>query len=164
MDILFESRVAHNAALGSTALWQFTRAYFDSQEQRSGPSLPLLMLVLPVVFHRRTAIKLQNMKSASGFAKALLDDPELPVGLQARLEGFSDASFAAIRLSVSAGLLECDPDRPWPRYTPSRKTLPADLRPVDDDTRAIVGAAKRLGWWFAHEDLVSICSLLHVKF
>lgn len=164
MDLNFEQTIVHNPALGATALWSFSREYFDTQEQTVGPTLPETVLVLPIVFHHRSARAVHRMKKASGFAKAMLDEPQLPVGLQRRLEGFSEVSLASLNLATASGLLDLDPDQPWPRFVPGTKTLPTGLQPLSEDTKQVLNAAKRLGWWLAQEDLRFVCSLLKVRF
>lgn len=164
MDLNFERTIVHNQALGATAIWHFSRAYFDTLEQTAGPTLPEALLVLPIVFHKRSADVLHRMRQASGLAKALLDEPELPVGLQRRLEGFAEVSLRSLSLAVSSGLLRFDRDEPWPRYLPAQKTIPTALKPLNADVKQVCDAATRLGWWLANEELSVLCSLLRVRF
>lgn len=164
MDLQFERTIVQNPAFGATAIWQFARAYFDTRGQTLGPQLPVTLLVLPMVMHRRTAMAIHRMNSESGLARALLVERELPVGLQRRLEGYVDLSFAAIDLGIASTLLEIDPDRPWPRYVPQPKKVPGGSVGNSDDVRMILNASKRLGWWFANEELLTLCSLLNVRF
>lgn len=164
MNLNFEQTIVHNPAFGAIALWEFSRAYFDALGQTAGPTLPETVLVLPIVFHSRSAQAVHRMNKASGLAKAMLDAPELPVGLQRRLEGLAGVSLASLNLAITSDILDVDPDQPWPRYIPRRKTLPAALRPLSEDTKKVLGAAKRLGWWLAQEDLSFVCSLLNVRF
>jgi ABC-three component (ABC-3C) system Middle Component 3 len=164
MDLGFETAIVHNPAIGAVGLWGFSRAYFDSRDQTDGPSLPMLMLVLPIAFHMRSAVALERMKSTSGLAKAMLDEPEMPVGLQARLEGLADSSLSSLSVATASKLLGIDPDTPWPRFVPLRKTVPGGLKPQSLESRRILAAAKRLGWWFAQDDLDSVCAVLRVRF
>ena len=164
MDLQFEEVVVHNPALGATAQWSFTRAYFDSRNQVVGPTLLEEMLVLPVVLHPPSAKALFRMKKSSGLSKALLDAPEIPVGLQRRLEGFANLSLSSLGVSLASGLMSLDPDTPWPRYQPVPKSLPRRLKPTDEALKAIVGAAKRLGWWISQEEFATTCSLLRIRF
>lgn len=164
MKLSFESSIVFNDAVGAVALWQFSRAYLDARNQAVGASLPEALLVLPIVFHRRSADAIHRMKQSSGLAKALLDEPELPAGLQRRLESFCDTSLSSLSLALASGLLQLDPDKPWPRYIPKLKSLPSGLQPSTDDVKQVVDAAKRLGWWIAHEDFNALCSMLQVRF
>ncbi|WP_437323563.1 three component ABC system middle component [Sorangium sp. So ce381] len=164
MSTTLEHDLVQNAALGATALWSFARGYMDRAEGREGPELPTCIIVLPMVYHRRTATTIHRMRADSGLLKALHDNPELIAGLQRRLEALATRSLQALNVAVSSSLLEWDHATPWPRVTPKRKTLPPELQSGQDDVATILGAAKRLGWWFAAEDVVSICLRLGVRF
>ena len=164
MRAAIEQVVVHNPILGATALWSFSSAYHGIVNQMASPSLPEMMLVLPITYHRRSAKSLHRMMSTSGLSRAIREDPELPVGLQARLEGFADTSLDSLAVAVATGLLEVDPDKPWPRYVPGRKSLPNSARSSSSDSKMIVGAARRLGWWLAHESLLSTLAYLQVRF
>jgi hypothetical protein len=164
MDISFEIQIMQNQVVGAAALWNYSRSYFDAKDQIVGPSLPEMMLVLPIVFHKRTTEKLYRMRSASGLAKALAEDPEIPVGLQRRMEGLANATFSSLSTAVGSGLLQKDPEKPWPRYSPATKSLPAGLKPANEDVTQIMRAAVRLGQWNAQEEFNSWCSLLRVRF
>ena len=159
-----EAVVIQNPVMGATTLFTFARAYFDARNQERGPTLPDAMLVLPMAFHRRTAEAIHRMKSSSGLGKALMDAPELPAGLQERVEGYSRVSLTSLDTAVAAGILCVDADYPWPRYTPTRRTLPAAAVSSSLDVKTILAAAKRLGWWFANEDSDAVYSLLGVRF
>ncbi len=160
----FEQTVVQNIALGATTLWSFCDAFFETTQQTRGPTLPETLLVLPIVLHERSATRLWRMRANSGLARALMDEPEIPAGLQKRMEGLFSLSSSSLALSVSSDLIRVDPDRPWPRYLPARQSLPAGLKPAGEETKRIHGAARRLGWWFADETIVSTASLLRVRF
>jgi hypothetical protein len=164
MSTSLEHDLVQNAALGATALWSFARGYTERAEGREGPELPACMIVLPMVYHRRTATTVHRMRADSGLLKALHDDPELIAGLQRRLEALATRSLQALNVAVSSSLLEWDRATPWPRVMPKRKTLPPELQASQGDVGAILSAAKRLGWWFAAEDVASIYLRLGVKF
>jgi len=163
MTLHFEVEITNNPVLGASTLWQFCRAYFDKGNQVDGPELPLALIVLPIAFHRRTARAIYRMQAASGMLKALYDHPELPAGLQRRLESFADLSLASLSIAIAASLIKLDRAEPWPRYLPAVKKLPSELGASTDDVAEIYAAAQRLGWWFAGQDLATICSRLHVR-
>jgi hypothetical protein len=160
----FEHDVVQNVSLGATALWTFARAYMDKVEGREGPELPMCVVVLPIVYHQRTANAIHRMQSDSSLLKALQEEPQFVVGLQRRLEALATRSFQSLNVAVASSLLEWDPATQWPRLTPNQKTLPNDLQGSLGDVPVILAAAKRLGWWFAKEDVASLCLRLGVVF
>lgn len=164
MDLEFEEGLVQNIGVGAHLLFEFALAYFNATDQREGPDLPTSLLVLPMVFNERTTAVLKRKKRQSGLLSALVDGPEIPAGLQARVESLAGTSLRALNVCVGAKLCTIDRDVPWPRYIPTRKTTPSGLTPADDDVKAMVAASKRLGWWFAEEDLLTLCRLLHVRF
>lgn len=164
MSPKLEHDVVQNVSLGATALCTFACAYMEKADGREGPELPACMLVLPIVYHRRTANAIHRMRSDSGLLRALQEEPELVAGLQRRLEALATRSLRALNVAVASSLLEWDHATPWPRVTPKQKTLPMELQAGLGDVPVILSAAKRLGWWFAKEDVVSIYLRLGVMF
>ena len=164
IPMVSEAVVIQNPVLGATAIFTFVRAYFDASDRERGPTLPDAMLVLPMAFHRRTAQAIHRMKSGSGLGKALMDAPELPAGLQERVEGYSRISLASLDTAVASGIVVVAQDQPWPRFTPTRSTLPATAVSSSPDVKTVLAAAKRLGWWFAKDDCETVYSLLSVRF
>lgn len=156
MRLQFELEISQNPALGAMALWQFSRAYFDTAGKTEGPTLPLTLIVLPMVFHRRTTAAIFRMKSASGIWKALGDHPEIPAGLQARVESSLDLTLDSLDIALASCLLDVDRANPWPRYTPIRKSLPRELSIAPADVKQILAAAQRLGWWLVDLSLIHI--------
>jgi len=163
MRLQFELEIAQNPVLGATALWQFSRAFFDTVGHTEGPDLPSTMLVLPMVFHRRTAAAIRRMRRSSGLWKALCEHPEIPAGLQLRVESSASLSLESLSFAVAGSLLELDRTDPWPRYTPILRNLPGEMSAAPEDVRQIIAASKRLGWWFANQDITTLCSRLHVR-
>lgn len=159
-----EYLVVHNVALGAACMTTFAQSYFSSRDQVCGPSLPVALLVLPVCFHERTVSRISRLQSSSGLLHALHEMPELPVGLQERLEDMFDVSMRSLALATAGGLLRRDPGEGWPEFVPLTKSLPVGFDIQSDGVKAIIATAKRLGWWFAGENLVSICNRLNVRF
>lgn len=159
-----EYLVVHNVALGAACMTTFAQNYFLTKDQVCGPSLPLTLLVLPVCFHERTVSKVSRLQASSGLLHALHEMPELSVGLQERLEDMFDVSMRSLALATSGGLLRRDPGEGMPEFVPLTKSLPAGFEIQSEGVKAIVATAKRLGWWFAGESLISICSRLNVRF
>jgi hypothetical protein len=164
MNLSLERELIHNPVLGATALWSFCSEYVSTSEQDDRPSLPVVMLVLPIVLHRRSMLTIRRMKKKSGLLKAVTEHPELTVGLQERLELFADLTLTSLLLACSTPLLTRERDREWPAYSLGRKTLPEEIRPVADDMTGMVSASRRLGAWYAPIEAPVICHLLQVNF
>jgi hypothetical protein len=164
MDLSIERRVIHNPILGALSLWSFCREYADFGGREPGPSLPSMMLVLPVVLHKESMASIRRMYKKSSLLKAVSEHPELSVNLQERLEWFADLAFSSLLMACSARLLSVDRDGEWPRYVATRKNLPDELSPVADDVKGILSASRRLGAWFSQVDFSVTCRLLRVQF
>lgn len=158
-----EVEAAHNPAFGAIILFEFSKAFYDVVHQTAGPSLPMTLLVSPICLHLRSARELYRMQQRSGLDRAVDKFPELPTGLQERVERMFDLTMASLSVAVASGLLARDPASPWPLFPPARRTLPAELDSRSDDSKLVLGAAKRLGWWMACRDLPSVCRQLHVR-
>jgi hypothetical protein len=159
----FEIEIAQSTTLGATSLWQVAELH---QETAARPvELPKLLLVLPIVFHTASAIAIARVQFASGFLKAIDDQPLIVVGLQDRLQASWMRSLRSLTLAVGAGLLNrIDPEGDWPMFESTRRSLPESLRPTTDRERAVLGASRRLGHSFAMSNPAQVAQLLGVRF
>lgn len=165
MDALFEPRVMHNPALGAILQWRCAARYFDETSGVRGPDLPFLLLLLPLVLHRKTTLVVRRMQFGSGLLKAVADEPMLRVGLQRRLETFAKLSLTSLNLACASKLLILQSTRPWPRLLPESKPhLASHLIADTEDVGDMMKAAERFGSWFAQSDLVTTATLLGVRF
>ncbi len=161
MDILFEQRVVQNPGLAAEAIWQ---AVFEAHEQKKraeGVAFPLAFLVLPLAFHERTAITLASKTQPGAIYKALAENREITVGLQARMQALSDRTFHALSIGFATGLLGLDRDQQY-QLIPGRKALP--ITHTSDDVKIIQKAAKRVGQMFAELSITQIANTLEVRF
>lgn len=164
MDHSQIQNIVRNEFLGATALYSFVAAYSKHASNEKGPELPELMLVLPMVFHRATLDSIYNMKSQSGILKALSENPKIPIGLQLRLEEYSDLTFHSLNLACASNLItQCSTDT-WPQFLPGYKTIPKALNPSVKEYKNIFAGAQRLGCWFSNVELLSLCTYLNVRF
>jgi bifunctional pyridoxal-dependent enzyme with beta-cystathionase and maltose regulon repressor activities len=104
------------------------------------------------------------MNINSGLLKALSDNPELPVGLQWRLEQLAPRSLQAIHLAYGAKLIKVDQVMADLAFLPSRHSIPQQLQTKSRDVIQMQGAAKRLGVWLRQLDLPTISNLLRLVF
>ena len=162
MDILFESHLVQNAGLAACAIFEAVRGFSRERNEEVGMPFPFVFLVLPLVFHKRTADGMKDRRGKGLLFKAIKDNPEIPVGLQARMEALSGKTWAALSLAIAANTLALDPDTAevFPRMGALPKEALPDLPPVKD----ILKASKRLGRAFAEHSGEEILKILKVVF
>ncbi len=159
-----EVHLLQNPMIGAVVQWSAIDAAYRESGSEHGLSLPALMLVVPMVFHRRTVEAIKGKRRISGLAKAIEDQPQIPLGLQRRLERFAGLSLQSIDFGLSAGLFLQVPGEPWPTYIPTRRSVPPDYLHPSDDVADMLKAAQRVGWWITTSSLSSAALLLKVQF
>ncbi|QDU14015.1 hypothetical protein CA11_18190 [Gimesia maris] len=161
MDIQFEREVSQNLVLASWALWGATSRYDEEVNSERGVPFPQMFLVLPLVFHKKSASIIQAKQMTEGsFYRALTDNRTLIVGLQQRVQNYSDITMKALNLSFASKLLLLDKDSL--EIAPGRKSLPAGTQ--ENDVKIIIKASKRIGYWLAITDFSVVCKLLRIRF
>ncbi len=161
MDILFEQRIVQNTGLGAEIIWQAVFESYESNKRTEGVLLPLTFLVLPLTFHRRTAIALSTKTRPGAIYKALSEDREITLGLQERMESLSDRTLQSLSIGFSTGLLQLDQSEGLQIY-PVRKSPP--VKHVTDNVKIIMNAAKRVGQAFSELTVVQLSKHLGVRF
>ena len=161
IDVLFEQKVIQNTGLAAETIWQAVQETYETKDRTEGVPFPLVFLVLPLTFHRRTATVLASKTQPGAIYKALADDREITVGLQARMQALSDRTFHALSIAFSTGLIKMDQDHQR-QLIPGKKTPP--IAHVTDDVRTILNAAKRVGQTFAELTIVQLTRHLEIKF
>ncbi|MCG8587216.1 MAG: DUF6521 family protein [Pirellulales bacterium] len=160
MDIRFERDVSQNVALASWALWSATLQYDKTLKSERGIPFSQMFIVLPLSLHEPSAaiIKSKTMTEGS-FYRALTDDRTLSVGLQQRLQNYSETTLKALNVSFSSKLLLLDRDAL--EVVPGRKTFPGR---ATDEIKVISNAAKRVGYWLAVTEFPVLCNLLRIRY
>lgn len=161
IDVLFEQRVVQNTGLAAEVLWQAVNEAYERKERIEGVPFPLVFLVLPLTFHKRTAISLSSKTQPGSIYKALADDREITVGLQARMQAMADRTLQSLSIALSSGLLRLDRGYQY-QLIPGRKSSP--VTHTTEDLKIILGAAKRVGQTFAELTLLQISNNLEVRF
>lgn len=162
MDLFYEYKLTQNPVLGATSIGQCVTEYYKTKKEKEGMPLILSMLVLPITFHIKTAKNIAHRNLAGGFYKALYEDRAIPVGLQKRMEDMALLTFRSINLAINT--------KKYIRYQdgqiiPERKTFNVDSFGYEEEnTKEIISAAKRLGYWFATSKFEQVCELLNVRF
>lgn len=161
IDVLFEQRVIQNTGLAAEAIWQAVFEAYQAKGRAEGVPFPVVFLVLPLTFHQRTATTLAGKAQPGALYKALADDREITVGLQARMQAMSERTFQALSIGFHTGLLQLDQDR-LRQVLPGKKTPP--VTHVTPDVKTIMNAAKRVGHAFAEMNLVQLSTNLNIRF
>lgn len=161
IDVLFEQRVIQNTGLAAEAIWQAVQEAFEASGRTEGVSFPLAFLILPLTFHQRTAKALANKTQPGALYKALSENREMIVGLQARMQAMSGRTLQAVSIGFHTELLLLDPDHQR-HLIPGRKTPP--VAHVTEDVKTIMNAAKRVGHAFAEMNLVQLTTHLNIRF
>lgn len=161
IDVLFEQEVIQNTGLAAETIWQTVHEAYETKGRTEGVPFPLVFLVLPLAFHKRTATVLASKTQPGAIYKALADDREITVGLQARMQALSERTLHALSIAFSTGLIRMDQDHQR-QLVPGKKTPP--VTHVSDDARIILKAAKRVGQTFAELTIVQLTKHLEIKF
>jgi hypothetical protein len=161
IDILFEQRVVQNTGLAAEAIWHAVNEAYETSGRTVGVPLPLVFVVLPLVFHQRSAVALASKTQPGALYKALADDREITVGLQGRMEGMADRTLGALSVGFESGLLLVDTDHER-QVIPGRKTAPVSH--ITDEVRTILSAAKRIGQALGELTVVQLAVHLNIRF
>jgi hypothetical protein len=161
IDVLFEQRVIQNTGLAAEAIWHAVNEAYEAKGRAEGVPLPLVFLVLPLVFHQRSAAALASKTQPGALYKALADDREITVGLQARMQAMAERTFQALSIAFESNLLRLDTD-PQRQLVPGRRTAP--VAHVTEEVRIIQNAAKRVGQSLSEMNTVQLALHLNIRF
>lgn len=159
-----EYQVLQNPVLGAAAITLAVIEYHKAKKE--GMPLPLVMAVLPMVFHRKTTKVIAKMrKVGGGLRRAKGKDKTLSVGLQQRMEGMAGLSLRALNLALSCKKCVALDFGEDVLVVPCRKTIQVtEMGYNDGDAGDILKAASRVGYWFGSYKLVAVCKQLDLRF
>lgn len=161
IDILFEQRVIQNTGLAAETIWHAINEAYIAKGRAEGVPFALVFLVLPLCFHQRTARVLASKTQPGALYKALAEDREMTVGLQARMQAMAERTLQALSIGFQTKLLSMDCDG-MRQVFPGRKTPP--VTHDTEEVKAILNAAKRVGQGFAELSVTQIAIHLRVRF
>lgn len=160
--LLNEVQAMQNPALGAALVWRFACG-FSTVSSPDGTPLPLAFVVLPLMFHAKSAAKVSSTLAGSGlrkFESKFSDDDQGDVllALQPRMLAMRDLSLRSLRIAIRTGLLTLVPGEAvlWPR---SRSAPPAEARAVGD----LLKSAEKFGAWCREVSLFEVTGLLKVE-
>lgn len=158
-----EELILRNPGFAACALWHLSRSYADGADGRS-PTLAHMALGTAMLFHGATVEKISGMRFESGLLKAVSDMPELVAGVQPRLEAALHVCLIALQVGVAAQMLCREGGTGLPTFRALGTNLPKQVRTYDAVAGRTNLAARRLGAWFAAEDLATVRGRMGVKF
>ena len=161
IDVLFEQRVIQNTGLAAEALWHAVQEAHAAKGRAEGVPLPLAFLVLPLVYHQRTAEILAAKTQSGALFKALSEDREIIVGLQARMQAMSNRTWQGLSIAFHTGLIQLDQDRDR-QLLPGRRSAP--VVHSSHEVKTVLNAAKRVGYAFAEMSIVQLSTHLNIRF
>lgn len=159
-DALFEQKIIQNTGLSAELIWQVVNEAYEHNRREDGLFLPLVFLVLPLVFHRRTAQLLATKRQPGAIYKVIDEDREVLIGLQARMQALYDRTVQGLSISFSTGMLKFDQQKQ--QLCPGLKSV--NVEHVTDDVKTIFRASKRIGQTFSELSMVQVLTVLEVRF
>lgn len=160
-DILFEQQIVQNPGLGAEALWCAVNEAYEEKNRAEGMPLFMAFIVLPLAFHKRSANALASKVKPGALYKAVATDREITIGLQERMEAFSERTLQALSIAFSTGLLLLDSEEN-PQLIPGRKSPP--VAHVTEEVKTLLAAAKRIGQATAELPSAQIATHLNIQF
>lgn len=151
-----------NNALGALALSEFTIEFYKNTKNIRGPTLPVLMPVLPMVLHEDTALTLYRKHKQGGFHRSISENRAISVGLQQRMQSMADQTFQALNFAFASRLLYYD-ESSTQIYPLKCTSLLKLIKPHYEEIKRILKAAGRLGYWFSEMNLEQISILLNLR-
>lgn len=158
-----EELILRNPAYLAGLLWNLARSFADNGMGRS-PNLTHMVIGTSMLFHAKSVEKIHAMRFDSGLLKALSDLPELVAGAQIRVEAALPTCLQALQLGVATGIISRQNGYGLPTFLALGANLPKPLRDADVATGPGFSAARRLGTWFAQEDLAIVRGRMGVSF
>lgn len=148
-----------NPAFGAQLLWTFGRGY---QDERPGelPSLLLLFLILPLLFHTPTLLEIRSTNLPSGLAKfaaKLAQHRERLLAVHLRAREYRQLTLDSLSAGISAGLLRVDYD------TSNVRSNEVHVPSPPERLKFHLSSADKLGRWFARMPANQVFALLQVE-
>ena len=158
MKALNNYQVIQNPILGACCIARFVWAY--NKKKGVPPTLPLLVLVLPVVFHEKTVAILNRRALNGGLLNAKNEFRDLGVGVQERMEEMLPQSMRAIRSGIQLGMFG------YLKATASVHPIGKQviIPKIPRSIQKMFWTADRLGGWAAESPIEMMCAHLNISF
>lgn len=134
-----------NPAFCAYALAAFAGAYLTLNEV--GPELPACYVVLPIALSGDLTVTFNGTNRNTGLLEWLNRNPQLQIGLAARINASMNIVTEAVRFGCFSHLLSLNEDGRIRLGTQKVKKSVVDK--LGDETAYAIKRAERLGYWFA---------------
>ena len=146
-------------------LWRCTSGYSAANDRAEPIPLPLLFLVLPILLHQETAEILLSTQKSSGLRKfvekfqlAAQSKTDLLLAIGPRAQAMRTLTSQALGIAVLSRVIAVE-DGTGRAFSLSDTPARAGIAP---SVRPLLGAAEKLGSWFAQVSLYETALLLQV--
>jgi hypothetical protein len=147
--------------LGAETLWHAVSEAYEVRKRAEGMPLLLAFIILPLVYHKRSANALASKAKPGALYKAIASDREITLGLQERMQALSDRTLQSLSIGFSTGLLLLDFGEE-PQLIPGRKSPP--VVHVTGEVRTLLAAAKRVGQATVEVPKAQLAAHLNIRF
>lgn len=144
MQLATEAELVQNPALGAALIWAFTAEFASRANQLRGPTMPLVLPVLPMVFHYETVSSLHSRNFEGGLDLALAENRTITADLHERMRAMFPQTMRALDIGFATNLIQYN--RESGEIRPTRKTNPFSTS--SDEIGKMFKTASRLGYWF----------------
>ena len=159
--IMNEVDIVQNRTVGAHSLYEFVVWFEKNSKTKQGPILQFLMPVLPIVMNDRIKKMICKRNFSEGsLINVLSEDKTVFNTLQENMMRMSDQTFQSLDLAFSAKLLTIDQSHNCIASLPSN--IPSQK--LNKDYLEILGASKRLGYWFAKFTPEQISNYFNITF
>lgn len=159
--IMDEFDIVQNRAIGAHSLYEFVRSFQSYHEKNDGPCFELLMPVLPIVFNERIKKAIcKRSYTEGGLINVLTEDKTIFNNLQETMIQMYELSLDSVSLAFSSGLISIDGEKKT--LIARKSTIPS--HDLNRDYLEILGASKRLGFWFAKFSTEQITNYFNITF
>lgn len=117
-----------------------------------------------MIFHRGTVEKTRRMHFNTGILKVITEQPEILPGLQRRMEEHAIVALKALQVGCAVCLLQREGGQGFPAFRARGSDLPKPIRGDGASVRDVFNCARRLGAWFATDELAVLQRQLNIEF
>jgi len=156
MDILFEQRLIQNSALSMQILHIVINTFYLEKNKTQGLEFPLVFIVLPFIYQRKIVNTFYKRKGKGMLYRTIIENPELFIGFQSRMEIYFEQTMSAISLGLNSNMFELSNGMLYP-CSNKKFAQPNGLVQM-------FRSAKRLGKSFAESNIEEISQFLKIVF
>ncbi|MAX79442.1 MAG: hypothetical protein CL843_04605 [Crocinitomicaceae bacterium] len=160
---LDEYDIVQNHILGAHIIREFVRFYQNNSEDNKGPTLVLIMPLLPLVLNKEARSSISNRRFIEGsLVKTILEEKTLYAGLQERMEKMAGQTFQSLSIAFWMQLIDYDVESTRLRMKFSKN--PKSELESAKNYKEMLGASRRLGTWFAKLTFEELITVLKINF